>query len=197
RTLAQAMVPASIFMLSLIIYTGFTIPVRDMHPWFRWISYLNPIAYAFEALMINEFHDRRVPCSTYVPMGPSYLNATGASIICGSTGAKTGETFVDGDAFINTLYEYYASHLWRNFGIILGFFFFFLFTYLAATELVSAKPSKGEILVFPRGKIPAFVEKSLGEDENDPELGAATNEKRKIEQGGHGLTAAIVKQTSI
>src|SRR5436190_12759190 len=89
RTLDQAIVPASIFMLSLVIYTGFAIPVRDMHPWFRWISYLNPIAYAFEALMINEFHDRRVPCSTYVPMGPSYLNATGASIICGSTGAKT------------------------------------------------------------------------------------------------------------
>src|SRR5262249_32004281 len=34
RTLAQAMVPALIFMLSLIIYTGFAIPVRDMHQWF-------------------------------------------------------------------------------------------------------------------------------------------------------------------
>jgi ABC-type multidrug transport system ATPase subunit len=44
RSMAQAMVPASIFMMILVIYTGFTIPVRDMHPWFRWLNYLNPIA---------------------------------------------------------------------------------------------------------------------------------------------------------
>lgn len=43
RSMAQAQVPSSIFMLILVIYTGFTIPVRDMHPWFRWLNYLNPI----------------------------------------------------------------------------------------------------------------------------------------------------------
>lgn len=30
RTLSQAMVPTSFFMTALIIYTGFTIPIRDM-----------------------------------------------------------------------------------------------------------------------------------------------------------------------
>ena len=54
RSLAQAMAPAAILILALVIYTGFAIPVRDMHPWFRWINYLDPVAYAFEALMINE-----------------------------------------------------------------------------------------------------------------------------------------------
>lgn len=44
RSMAQAQVPSSIFMLILVIYTGFTIPVRDMRPWFRWLNYLNPIA---------------------------------------------------------------------------------------------------------------------------------------------------------
>ena len=48
------MAPAAIFILALVIYTGFTIPVGAMHPWFRWINYLDPVAYAFEALMINE-----------------------------------------------------------------------------------------------------------------------------------------------
>lgn len=47
RSLAQAEVPASIFMMILMIYTGFTIPVRDMHPWFRWLNYINPIAVSF------------------------------------------------------------------------------------------------------------------------------------------------------
>lgn len=32
RTLAQAMAPAAVFILGFIIYTGFTLPIRDMHP---------------------------------------------------------------------------------------------------------------------------------------------------------------------
>lgn len=51
RSMAQAQVPSSIFMLILIIYTGFTIPVRDMHPWFRWLNYLNPIAVGVESII--------------------------------------------------------------------------------------------------------------------------------------------------
>lgn len=50
----QGMAPASIFSLALVIHTGFTIPTKKMHPWFRWINYLNLIGYPFEALMINE-----------------------------------------------------------------------------------------------------------------------------------------------
>lgn len=36
RTLAGAMAPAAVFILALVIYTGFAVPIRDMHPWFRW-----------------------------------------------------------------------------------------------------------------------------------------------------------------
>lgn len=194
RTLAQALVPSGIFMLSLIIYTGFTIPVRDMRPWFKWISYLNPIQYAFESLMINEFSNRPFPCEVFVPMGPNYMNATGDSIICSAKGARRGMTEVQGDDFINTAYEYYASHQWRNLGILFAFFFGFLITYIAATETVSAKPSKGEILVFPRGKVPAFLKKP--KNSSDPELAETANEKQKLENNGHDQVGAIAKQTS-
>lgn len=54
RSLSQAMAPAAIFILGLVIYTGFAIPTKQMHPWFRWINYLDPVGYAFEALMVNE-----------------------------------------------------------------------------------------------------------------------------------------------
>ena len=70
------MAPAAVLILALIIYTGFTVPIRDMHPWFRWINYIDPVAYAFEALMINEFHDRQFVCSTFIPEGPGYANVT-------------------------------------------------------------------------------------------------------------------------
>ncbi|KAK2764595.1 hypothetical protein FQN54_009290 [Arachnomyces sp. PD_36] len=196
RTLSQAMVPSSIFMMALVIYTGFTIPVRDMHPWFRWINYLNPIAYAFEAVMINEFSGRDFPCSITIPMGPTYTDV-GDSIICAVKGAVAGELTVNGDAFINTSYEYYSSHLWRNFGILIGFFVFFLITYITASELVNAKPSKGEILVFPRGKIPAYVKASRKEEKGEDPEAATTNEKTMVENNGHDQVAAIQKQTAI
>lgn len=40
RTIAQAMPVAAVFILALVIYTGFTIPIRYMVVWFRWINYM-------------------------------------------------------------------------------------------------------------------------------------------------------------
>lgn len=54
RSMAQAMVPSSLFMMILVIYTGFTIPVRDMHPWFKWLNYLNPIAVCMSVIQRHE-----------------------------------------------------------------------------------------------------------------------------------------------
>ena len=38
----------------------------------------------------------------------------------------------------------------RNFGIIIAFTLFFMFTYLYSTEKIAAKKSKGEVLLFRR-----------------------------------------------
>ncbi|PLB37099.1 pleiotropic drug resistance family ABC transporter [Aspergillus candidus] len=195
RSMAQAMVPSSIFMMILVIYTGFTIPVRNMHPWFRWLNYLNPIAYAFESLMINEFSDRRFDCALYVPSGPGYGDVPLESKVCAGKGAKHGDDFIQGTTYLETSFEYYPSHLWRNYGIILGFFFFFLAAYIVCSELVRAKPSKGEILVFPRGKIPAFAKKIRSN--TDVEGGASPSEKQEVGSQSDDHTAAIVKQTAI
>lgn len=44
------MVPASILILALVIFTGFVIPVDYMLGWCRWINYLDPVAYGFESV---------------------------------------------------------------------------------------------------------------------------------------------------
>lgn len=193
RAMAQAMVPSSIFMMILVIYTGFAIPTRDMHPWFRWLNWLNPIAYSFESLMVNEFSGRQFPCSLYVPSGlPQYNNAPLSSKICADKGAVAGQNFVDGDAYINTTYQYYKEHLWRNFGILVAFYVFFLFLYIITSEFIRAKPSKGEILVFPRRNIPAFAKKAPNDDAEN-----TSTEKGQVESGSHDQTANLAKQTSI
>jgi len=38
-----------------IEYSGYIIPLKSMQVWLFWLYYLNPLAYAFQALMENEF----------------------------------------------------------------------------------------------------------------------------------------------
>lgn len=154
RTLSQAMAPAAVFILALVIYTGFAIPTRGMHPWFRWINWLDPVAYAFEALMINEFHGVTITCSRFVPTGHGYENVSPEQKICSQTGAEAGANFVDGDTFLRVNYQYEHSHLWRNLGILIALMVFGCAIYLTATEYISAKKSKGEVLLFRRGRVP-------------------------------------------
>lgn len=153
KSLYEAMVPATVLLLSLVIYTGFAINVTNMHGWSRWINYINPIGYAFESLMANEFHNRRFNCSTTIPTGPGYENMPSDGWVCSGTGAKAGQDYIMGDDYIELSYEYYNSHKWRNLGIIIGFVVFFLGTYFAAVYFNPGIRSKGELLVFQRSKL--------------------------------------------
>jgi ABC-type multidrug transport system permease subunit len=54
RTLEASMVPVGVLVLLAIIYTGFVIPIPYMKPWLSWFRHVNPVAYAFESLVINE-----------------------------------------------------------------------------------------------------------------------------------------------
>ncbi|KAL9123282.1 MAG: hypothetical protein Q9187_000154 [Circinaria calcarea] len=164
RTLAQAQAPAALLVLGLIIYTGFSIPIRDMLGWSRWMNYVDPISYAFEALMINEFSGRIFTCSRFVPMGPGY-DVSGLNKICSTVGAVTGAAVIDGDMYINQSFQYYQSHLWRNLGIVFAFMIFFCATYLLATEYISEAKSKGEVLLFRRGHAPITVIKRPPDEE--------------------------------
>ena len=162
RSLTEALTPAALIILALVIYTGFAIPINYMHGWARWLNYLDPIAYGFESLMVNEFHGREYTCSTYVPMGPGYTDVSGDNHVCSSVGSVPGRATVNGDTYINTAYRYYHAHKWRNIGIIFAFMFFLMAVYISAAEFISAKKSKGEVLIYPRGKIPAEFKKSKG-----------------------------------
>ncbi|RMD43205.1 hypothetical protein DV735_g1891, partial [Chaetothyriales sp. CBS 134920] len=194
RTFPQAMAPASIFSLALVIYTGFTIPTKNMHPWFRWLNYLNPVGYAFESMMINEFHDRTIPCSRYVPQGPDYGNVSSVEKICATTGAAAGADFVDGDTYLAVNFNYDASHLWRNFGIMIALMIFGCFWYLVASEYISSEKSKGEVLLFRRNRVPKLQPKVDEEALADGRLNTEVlgQEKRVLNGTGN-----IQKQTAV
>lgn len=85
--------------------------------------------------------------------------------VCSVVGGARGSSFVDGDAYINTAFSYYHSHLWRNLGVLIAMTIALCGVYLTATEFISAQRSKGEVLVFRRGRVPAQTTKS-DEEEN-------------------------------
>jgi ATP-binding cassette subfamily G (WHITE) protein 2 (PDR) len=153
RSLTQALAPAAVIILALVIYTGFALPINYMHGWSRWMNYLDPIAYGFEALMINEFYGRQFACANLVPQGPGYPTS-GDGVACAAVGNVPGQAWVDGERYLELAYQYKHSHKWRNVGLLFVFMFGLMAVYLAAAEFITAKRSKGEVLIYPRGKIP-------------------------------------------
>lgn len=164
KTLSQAMAFAGVMVLAIVIYTGFTLPRPYMHPWMEWISYINPVAYAFEALLVNEVHGRRFPCATFVPPRPLQ---SGQSFICAIPGAIAGELDVSGDAWAQSAYGYSYSHIWRNLGFMFAFQILFLVVYLVATEVNSTTDSSAEVLVFRRGHVPNYVSEEANKQDEE------------------------------
>jgi ABC-type multidrug transport system permease subunit/ABC-type multidrug transport system ATPase subunit len=133
-----------------VTYSGYMIQKPQMHPWFVWLFWINPIAYAFDALLSNEFHGKIIPCvgPNLVPTGPAYL--TGENQACaGVGGAQPGVNFVTGDDYLASL-SYSHSHVWRNFGIVWAWWVLFVVMTIIATSKWHASSEDGPSLVIPR-----------------------------------------------
>ncbi|CAK4009804.1 ABC transporter [Lecanosticta acicola] len=193
RTLSQAMAPAAVLILAIVIFTGFAIPVDYMLGWCRWINYLDPVAYVFESLMINEFAGQNYTCSQLVP---TYGNTADQSQVCSAVGSQPGLDVVRGTDYIEAAFTYYPSHRWRNFGILIAFMVFLCAAYLTATEFISAKKSKGEVLVFQRGHLPTQL-KEKKNDEESVEAGGSDSNALAKQESYTNATDIIQKQTAI
>ncbi|RGP59878.1 ATP-binding cassette, subfamily g white, member 2, pdr [Fusarium sporotrichioides] len=174
RSLFQALVPAAILILDLVIFTGFVIPKRYMLGWCKWLYWIDPIAYAFEAVVVNEFHNRDYECNQFIPSPEitGYANVPQDSRVCSAVGAEPGKSAVNGDRYAELQFGYKWENRWRNFGIVIAWIILFTITYMTAAELVSEKKSKGEVLVYRRGHKPAAVA-NAEKKHSDPEAAMA------------------------
>ena len=59
-------------IIDFALYTGYVIPRPSMVVWWKWLSYCNPVAFAFEILLTNEFRTLNVPCANFIPAGQAY-----------------------------------------------------------------------------------------------------------------------------
>ncbi|KAK6602415.1 ABC multidrug transporter [Botrytis cinerea] len=158
--------------------SGFLKP--DMHPWFVWIYWIDPLAYGFSAILANEFKGQIIPCvaNNLVPNGPGYADLA-FQACAGVGGALPGATSVTGEQYLNSL-SYSSSNIWRNFGILWAFWVLFVVLTIYYTSNWSANGGKSGILLIPREKAKkntAILKAANAGDEESQ----AIEEKRQVQ----------------
>ncbi|KDR66423.1 hypothetical protein GALMADRAFT_80815 [Galerina marginata CBS 339.88] len=167
RTEASAQGLAGIVLLVLSLYTGCQIPRASVIGALRWISYVTPIFYTIEGLMVNEFHTLDGVCSTVVPSGLGYEDISPSNQVCAVPGSEPGIARVPGDAYVALSEGYLYQHLWRDFGIVVAFGIGFLICFILFSEIHIGYPSEGPALMFKRGARFLTKVKAPGRDEED------------------------------
>ncbi|KFZ20043.1 hypothetical protein V501_00332, partial [Pseudogymnoascus sp. VKM F-4519 (FW-2642)] len=138
-------------VVALFVYTGYMITKPEMHPWFVWIFWINPMAYGFDALLSNEFHKQEIPCvgPYLIPSGPGYTDGIGGQSCAGVGGATPGFTSLTGDEYLNSM-SFSHSHIWRNIGVICGFWVLFVAATIFFTSRWKLPGEGGRSLLLPR-----------------------------------------------
>lgn len=103
----------------------------------KFIHYIiDPISYAFEAVLTNEFHNLELACSTsaIVPNGAAYTNELYQT--CSLPGSIAGSLIVLGDDYLSKAYDFHHDRIWFNLGILALQAFVFLIGSIIATDLL-------------------------------------------------------------
>lgn len=183
---------------ALVLYAGYQIPRPQMHPWFGWIYWLNPLAYGFQSLLANEFHNQIVPCvgGNLIPSGKTY-NDTNFQSCAGVPGAVQGQTTLTGDQYLHAM-AYSHSHVWRNFGIVWAWWALFVFITIVFTMRWSSASGNTNALLIPREQSHRHA---AAEDEESQEKRLDPLNKKEVPGSSDSNTATIdnqlVRNTSI
>jgi ATP-binding cassette subfamily G (WHITE) protein 2 (SNQ2) len=141
---------AGLCVMGVMGYAGYLIPVPQMHPWFRWIAYLNPASFCLQALLATEMGNRELACVSpqYVPFGPSYTDEAFRS--CTVAGSLPGANSINGESYVESQYEASTGTIWRNFGIIVAFWLFWAVMAAVGFEL-NLSFGTGSRVLYDRG----------------------------------------------
>ncbi|KAI8622996.1 multidrug resistance protein CDR1 [Xylariaceae sp. FL1651] len=149
----------------IMVYAGYLVPVPSMHVWFRWIAYIDPVQYAFGALIRSETGGLTMECvePQFISYGGSYTDSHYRG--CSTPGSTPGESTYSGSAYLKAQYGDFTQHVWRNIGIIIAFWVFFTILAALGFELNLQRVTGSKVLLDKRAYL-----KSLS-DQRDKEKG--------------------------
>ncbi|KAH9027669.1 ABC-2 type transporter-domain-containing protein [Lactarius hengduanensis] len=142
---------------NLVLYAGYMVPVNRMKRWLFWIFYINPVNYAWSALMENEFHRITLTCDGDFVVPRNVGNATrypaelGPNQICTLFGAQPGSRIVTGKDYVQAGYNLNTDDLWRrNFVVLVAFLIFYWFAQVVVIEWYPQLVEGGGVSFFAR-----------------------------------------------
>lgn len=185
---------AAIVMTVLVLWAGYVIPQFAMRRWLFWVSYINPVFYAFEGMMVNEFKRTTFTCSgaQIVPSGGTYPAGIGPNQVCSLAGATPGTTIIPGSDYLYANFQYAESHLWRNVGIL----FAFLVGIFLITAVIVEFQDQGAFASAMTVKKPANKEEAkLDERLASRRSGESEKTEAKLEVLGQAFTWSQLKYT--
>ena len=139
---------AALIITLFVLDSGYMIPFQAMQRWIFWIFYVDTFSWGFGGLMVNEFKNLNFTCITpdLIPFGPTYTDI--AHRTCTLAGAVSGTDIVVGATYIDLMYNYARSNLWRNFGILVAYIFVFLGANVFLGEWVQFNAAGKTITLF-------------------------------------------------
>ncbi|KAI1264453.1 putative ABC multidrug transporter [Xylariaceae sp. FL1019] len=169
----------------IMVYAGYLIPVHLMHPWFKWIAYINPVQYTFHALIGSEDEALVFECvePELLPFGSGYTRSQYQG--CTAPGSVAGQSMFSGVSFLDAQYGDFSRHVWRNVGIVIAFWIFFAFLTILGFEM-NLDRSNGSKILFEK----TAYERALSR-RNDTEKAMSDSDSST----GAGLTDAKVADT--
>ncbi|CEL10431.1 hypothetical protein ASPCAL13550 [Aspergillus calidoustus] len=196
KTFDDASKFSGVSVTALLLYVGYMITKHDMHPWFVWIFWIDPLAYAYDALVSNELHNTTIPCvgPNLVPNGPGY-GSTANQACTGVRGALPGATVVNGDQYLGSL-TYSHSHVWRNVGIVWAWWALYVVLTIIATSFWKDTSGQNGILIVPRelAKKPAIPGDQEAQAQTNGEM---TGHSSPLSSGTEKVDRSLIQNKSI
>lgn len=187
----------------LIIYVGYVIPKQALISdtiWFGWLYYINPVSYAYEGVLTNEFSGRIMQCdpSMLVPSGP---NIDPRYQSCALTGSVPGSPTVAGSAYLDTSFSYTRSHLWRNWGVVIAFCVLYILVTAIAAEVFSFTGAGGGAIIFKKTKkaknIVQEESKDVDEEKTAPAAAIDSSNSSGTANEKDDIAGEIAQSTSV
>ncbi|KAJ2797208.1 ATP-binding cassette transporter snq2, partial [Coemansia guatemalensis] len=161
---------SGVSLLFLILYVGYLIPPPLMHHYFKWIYWINPLAYGFKALLSNEYRNIRYPCDprSLVPQGPGISIA---NQVCAVTGANAGMATVKGRDYLERGYSIHVVDQWKDFLAVTSFWILFVFLIAGVMEFVEFGNTGYTINVYKRFRpnVDSLIEDPAAQGEENEE----------------------------
>eukprot|EP01114_Cavostelium_apophysatum_P000345 TRINITY_DN10328_c0_g2_i1.p1 TRINITY_DN10328_c0_g2~~TRINITY_DN10328_c0_g2_i1.p1 ORF type:complete len:933 (+),score=266.58 TRINITY_DN10328_c0_g2_i1:78-2801(+) len=156
----------SVLFVFLMTYSGYFVPKDKMVPWFGWIQWINPFAYGFKSLFINEMDGLTFDCSIVgsVPYGINYTDSAYRS--CTLPGNKPGVSYVEGEDYLHAVTGFNSSELKINIIAILLLWIVLVVVNVLVTEFIDH--AKGGYIkkVYKAGNAPAINSEQAEREQN-------------------------------